>query len=100
MKALRIALVAFLAFSQVETLALANHRQSIRAAYPSLGLPQAPLWIASAANYFNEVGLRVVKRRALERVYTKLWMYERTTGVPFDQLLGPEARVNTNDGGL
>jgi len=59
MKALRIALVAFLVFSQVETLALANHRQSIRAAYPSLGLPQAPLWIASAANYFNEVGLRV-----------------------------------------
>ena len=59
MKALRIALVAFLVFSQVEALALANHRQSIRAAYPSLGLPQAPLWIASAANYFNEVGLRV-----------------------------------------
>src|SRR5262245_51596805 len=27
----------------------------------------------------NEVGLRVVNRDALERVYTKLWNYERTT---------------------
>src|SRR5262245_43151794 len=37
----------------------------------------------------NEIGLRVVRREALERVYTKLWAYEGTTGVPFDQLLGP-----------
>src|SRR6185369_3407823 len=59
MRALWIALATFLVFSEVEAPALANHRQSIRAAYPSLGLPQAPLWIASAANYFSEVGLRV-----------------------------------------
>ena len=59
MKTRWIALAAFLLLSQVEAPVLANHRQSIRVAYPSLGLPQAPLWIASAANYFNEVGLRV-----------------------------------------
>jgi len=39
----------------------------------------------------NEIGLRVVHRDALERVYTKLWAYEGTTGVPFDQLLGSRA---------
>ena len=39
----------------------------------------------------NEIGLRVVHREALERVYTKLWTYEGTAGVPFDQLLGPRA---------
>ena len=53
MKVLGVAFVVFLALSHVEAPALANHRQSIRVAYPSLGLPQAPLWIASAANYFN-----------------------------------------------
>src|SRR5262249_7271012 len=37
----------------------------------------------------NEVGLRVVPREAFESVYTKLWSYEGTTGVPLDQLLGP-----------
>jgi ABC-type nitrate/sulfonate/bicarbonate transport system substrate-binding protein len=36
-----------------------SHRQQLRVAYPSLGLPQAPLWIASDANYFAEAGLRV-----------------------------------------
>jgi len=36
-----------------------SHRQQLRVAYPSLGLPQAPLWIASDANYFTEAGLRV-----------------------------------------
>jgi NMT1/THI5 like len=59
MKLILVAFAVFLALSHVEAPALANHRQSIRVAYPSLGLPQAPLWIASAANYFNEVGLRV-----------------------------------------
>ena len=39
----------------------------------------------------NEVGLRVIHREALESVYTKLWAYEGSTGVPFDQLLGPRA---------
>ena len=38
---------------------LASHRQQLRVAYASLGLPQAPLWIASEANYFTEAGVRV-----------------------------------------
>jgi hypothetical protein len=64
------------------------------------------VWIYTHSPYLqterlaNEVGLRVVNRRALESVYTKLWKYEGTTGVPFDQLLGPELRVNANDGRL
>ena len=37
----------------------------------------------------NTIGQRVVPRRNFERVYTKLWAYERTTGVPMDELLGP-----------
>jgi hypothetical protein len=37
----------------------------------------------------NTIGLRVVKRASFEKLYAKLWMYERTTGVPMDQLLGP-----------
>jgi len=49
----------FWAILTFQSLALANHRSTIRVAYPSLGLPQAPLWIASEANYFGEVGLRV-----------------------------------------
>jgi hypothetical protein len=39
----------------------------------------------------NEIGMRVVMREALEKVYTKLWNYEGTTGVPIEQLLGPAA---------
>ena len=38
---------------------LAYHRPQLRVAYASLGLPQAPLWIASEANYFTEAGVRV-----------------------------------------
>jgi len=37
----------------------------------------------------NTIGQRVVPRRSFERIYTKLWAYERTTGVPMDELLGP-----------
>jgi hypothetical protein len=36
----------------------------------------------------NEIGMRVVGRQAFERLYTKLWSYEGTTGVPLEQLLG------------
>ena len=36
----------------------------------------------------NTIGQRVVPRRSFERVYTKLWAYERTTSVPMDELLG------------
>jgi hypothetical protein len=37
----------------------------------------------------NEIGMRVVNRDSFERVYTKLWNYEGTTGVPLEELLGP-----------
>jgi hypothetical protein len=36
----------------------------------------------------NTIGQRVVPRRSFERIYTKLWAYERTTAVPMDELLG------------
>ncbi|MDP9129952.1 MAG: ABC transporter substrate-binding protein [Candidatus Binatota bacterium] len=38
---------------------LASHRPQLRVAYASLGPPQAPLWIASEANYFTDAGVRV-----------------------------------------
>jgi len=59
MKAVSVALATLALITCIQAPALANHRSSIRAAYPSLGLPQAPLWIASEANYFSEAGLRV-----------------------------------------
>jgi hypothetical protein len=37
----------------------------------------------------NVIGQRVVDRRAFEKVYSKLWAYEGTSGVPIDDLLGP-----------
>jgi hypothetical protein len=37
----------------------------------------------------NVIGQRVAPRRSFERIYTKLWAYERTTSVPMDELLGP-----------
>jgi hypothetical protein len=40
----------------------------------------------------NDVGLRVVPRDSFEKVYTKLWAYEGTSGVPLEQLLGPDSR--------
>jgi hypothetical protein len=36
----------------------------------------------------NIVGQRVVDRRNFEEVYAKLWMYEGSSGVPIDDLLG------------
>ncbi len=59
MKRLLIAVAAFFAILNIHSSVFANHRSTIRVAYPSLGLPQAPLWIAAEANYFNEAGLRV-----------------------------------------
>ncbi|HEY7163626.1 MAG TPA: ABC transporter substrate-binding protein [Candidatus Binatia bacterium] len=58
---MKIVFVLWAAFSilSLQSLAFANHRSTIRVAYPSLGLPQAPLWIANEANYFGEAGLRV-----------------------------------------
>jgi hypothetical protein len=37
----------------------------------------------------NEIGQRFVPRKDFEKVYTKLWAYEHTSGVPIDELLGP-----------
>ena len=39
--------VAAIALLFLPSAGTASHRQSLRVAYPSLGLPQAPLWIAS-----------------------------------------------------
>ncbi len=51
----------------------------------------------------NTIGQRVAPRRSFERIYTKLWAYERTTGVPMDELLGPvqdDVSTNTPTGDL
>ena len=37
----------------------------------------------------NVIGERVADRAAFEKLYSKLWAYERTSGVPIDDLLGP-----------
>jgi len=37
----------------------------------------------------NVVGQRVADRASFERIYSKLWAYEATSGVPMDDLLGP-----------
>jgi hypothetical protein len=37
----------------------------------------------------NSVGLRVAARATFETIYSKLWAYEGTSGVPIDDLLGP-----------
>lgn len=42
----------------------------------------------------NLVGQKLAGRARLEKVYSKLWAYEQTAGVPMDQLLGP---TDSND---
>ena len=37
----------------------------------------------------NVIGERMADRAAFESVYSKLWAYEGTAGVPMDDLLGP-----------
>jgi hypothetical protein len=37
----------------------------------------------------NGIGQRAVSRDNFEKLYSKLWRYEGTTGVDLDQLLGP-----------
>jgi hypothetical protein len=37
----------------------------------------------------NTIGQRIVNRESFEKVYSKLWGYEGTSGVPIDELLGP-----------
>ena len=37
----------------------------------------------------NVFGQRVVRRASFEKIYSKLWAYEGTSGVPIDDLLGP-----------
>ena len=38
----------------------------------------------------NEIGQRVVNRSSFDQLYSKLWRYEGTRGVPLEQLLGPD----------
>jgi hypothetical protein len=38
----------------------------------------------------NDIGRRVVHRSSFDKLYSKLWQYEGTRGVPLEQLLGPE----------
>jgi predicted Zn-dependent protease len=42
----------------------------------------------------NSIGERAVKRIYFEKLYSKLWTYERQPGVPFEQLLGPDPDAN------
>jgi hypothetical protein len=37
----------------------------------------------------NEIGQRAVSRDSFDKLYSKLWQYEGTRGVPLEQLLGP-----------
>jgi hypothetical protein len=41
----------------------------------------------------NDIGQHAVSRDALERVYSKLWAYEGTAGVPMEELLGSHPRT-------
>jgi len=36
----------------------------------------------------NSIGQRAVKRESFEKLYSKLWVYEGTTGVAMEQILG------------
>lgn len=45
----------------------------------------------------NTIGLRVVPRDNFETLYTKLWTYEKATGVPMDDLLGPSQSPKSPD---
>jgi hypothetical protein len=42
----------------------------------------------------NVVGERVAGRAGFEKMYTTLWAYEGTSGVPMDDLLGPPLRAS------
>ena len=41
----------------------------------------------------NIVGQRVAGRASFERIYSKLWAYEGTSGVPMNDLLGPSSEA-------
>jgi hypothetical protein len=44
----------------------------------------------------NQIGQKVAPRRSFEKVYNKLWAYERTSGVAMEELLGsPQAADST-----
>ena len=47
----------------------------------------------------NMIGQRVAPRRSFEKVYTKLWAYEHTSGVAMDELLGPPQTSNSTTTG-
>ena len=46
----------------------------------------------------NSVAQRSVDRESLESVYSKLWAYELTSGVPIDDLLGPPSAGSDSRG--
>jgi hypothetical protein len=63
--------------------------------FGALGHEMGHVWVYTHHPYLqtemlaNMIGQKVVPRRNFEKVYTKLWAYERTAGVPMDELLGP-----------
>ena len=44
----------------------------------------------------NEIGQRAVNRSSFDKLYSKLWRYEGTRGVPLEQLLGPDTSPNNS----
>jgi hypothetical protein len=44
----------------------------------------------------NSIGERVVDRASFEKIYKKLWMYEGSSGVPMEDLLGPPTDSNAS----
>ena len=44
----------------------------------------------------NEVGQRAVNRSSFDKLYSKLWQYEGTTGVSLEQLLGPDTTAEND----
>jgi hypothetical protein len=45
----------------------------------------------------NMIAQMVAPRSSLERVYTKLWAYEHTSGVPMQELLGPAPGTSSTE---
>ena len=63
--------------------------------YAALAHEMGHVWIYTHHPYLqterlaNDIGQKVARRSSFEKVYNKLWAYERSTGVPFEELLGP-----------
>jgi hypothetical protein len=63
--------------------------------YAALGHEMGHVWIFTHHPFLhterlaNDIAQRVVPREALASVYSKMWKFEGTPGVPMEQLLGP-----------